>query len=105
MSRSKAAAARRPNGGAGARLARIEAAASPWWAAAPFVAVSCARAALLPIRAVVMAADAVVALAFVALGGAALLWWHGWISDAAVSGFLGKLGERALGIVRASGVL
>jgi hypothetical protein len=102
---SPAAAERRPNNSASDRLARIEVASSPWWASAPDIASKCAKVAVFPLKAVTLAADAAVSLTFVGVGVTAALWWYGYISDAAVSGFLGKLGERGLGIVRSSGLI
>lgn len=95
----------RPANKTSQKLSRLEAASSPWWASLPAVAVNCVKIAVFPAKAVAQAADAVVSLAFVALGGTAVMWWFGWISDASVAGFLGKLGERALGIVRSSGLI
>lgn len=96
---------KRPANKTSEKLSRIEAASFPWWTTFPAVAANCVKIATFPVRAVTLAADAAVSLAFVAISGTAIMWWFGWISDAAVAGFLGKLGERALGIVRSSGLI
>jgi len=98
-------ATKRPNSNVSEHLARIEASALPWWSKAPAVAANCVKLAFFPIKAIAVTANAIVSLAFVGLGGVAVMWWYGLISDAAVSGFLGKLGDRALSIVRSSGLI
>lgn len=86
-------------------LERIAAATRPWWAEAPDVAAKCLALAFAPLRFAAIAAEAAVSLAFVAVFGAAALWWAGYIPDAVVAAYLGQLGDRALAILQASGVL
>jgi hypothetical protein len=106
MSRTKEnVAERRPSNSANERLARIEAASSPWWASIPDTGAKCAKVAIFPLKAITLAADAAVSLSFVVIGGSVAMWWFGYIADATVSAFLGKVGERALAIVRSSGLI
>lgn len=85
-------------------LDRVAAAARPWWAEAPDVAAKCLSLAFAPVRYAVMAAEAAVSLAFLAVFGAISLWWAGYIPDEVVAHYLGQAGERALAILQASGV-
>jgi len=96
---------RRPSSSSSIRpdLNRIEAATAPWWTAAPSVAGACINAVLMPVKWIVIAADAVVALTFVAFGAIVWMWWTGAISDATAAEFIGKIGERCLGILKSSG--
>lgn len=106
MSRQNIApTAKRSNSTVLDQLARVEAASTPWWAKAPSIAAGCVKLALFPVQIIAITANAIVSLVFVGIIGVGVLWWFGFISDAAVSGFLGKLGERTLGIVRSSGLI
>lgn len=86
-------------------LDRIAAAGRPWWADAPDVAAKCLAFAFAPFRYAAMAADAAVSLAFVSVFGTIVLWWAGYIPDSVVASYLGQVGDRALAILQASGVL
>jgi len=85
-------------------LERVAAASRPWWAEAPDVAAKCLALAFAPIRYAALVAETAVSLAFLAVFGAAALWWAGYIPDTVVAQYLGQAGERALAILQASGV-
>jgi len=86
-------------------LDRIVAAGRPWWAEAPDVAAKCLSLAFAPVRYAALAAEAAVSLAFVAVFGTVGLWWTGYIPDEVVASYLGQVGDRALAILQASGLL
>lgn len=86
-------------------LDRIVTAGRPWWADAPDVAAKCLTLAFAPVRYAALVAEAIVSLVFVALFGVVGLWWAGYIPDAVVASYLGQLGDRALAILQASGII
>lgn len=88
-----------------AEFSRLQAASTPWWAHSFDVMTKCVALAILPFRMAVLAAEAVVALAFAGLIVTAYLWYSGAISDSLVASFLAGIGDRLIGIIEASGVL
>lgn len=88
-----------------AEFSHLQAASTPWWAHSFDVFTKCVTLAILPFRMIVLAAEAVVALAFAGLLVTAYLWYQGVIPDSLVASFLAGMGERLIGIIEASGVL
>lgn len=88
-----------------AEFSRLQSASLPWWAHTFDVATRCIVLAVLPFRMIVLAAEAVVAMAFAGMIVAGYLWYTGVIADSVVASLLGGIGERLIGIIEASGVL
>lgn len=88
-----------------AEFSRLQAASMPWWGHTFDVATRCVAIAVLPFRMIVLAAEALVALAFAGMIVAGYLWYTGVIADGVVASLLGGIGDRLIGIVEASGVL
>lgn len=86
-------------------LERMAAVSRPWWAEVPDVVAKCLTLAFAPVRYAALAAEAAVSLAFVVVFGTVALWWAGYIPDAVVAHYLGQVGDRALAILQASGVI
>lgn len=95
--------ATKPSGTVKADLARISDSSRPWWAEAPDVAWKCALVAVAPFRALAMALEMAVSAAFVAVFGAAALWWVGYIPDETVAAVLADVGGRVLAVLRETG--
>lgn len=86
-------------------LERVADAVRPWWAEAPDVAAKCLSLAFAPLRYAALVVEMAVSLCFLAVFGAIALWWTGYIPDETVAHYMGVVGDRALHILRASGVL
>lgn len=79
-------------------------AADPFWFKAPAVFMGCLQVFLFPFRAVLLAAEIVLASALLAFGVAGWMWWTKRITDQDVANLLMEAGDRVLSILRSAGV-